>query len=227
MTKTIRAVVFDLDDTLYPEVEYVRSGYRVVAAALAGGEWEPSRIYDLLWQEFDSGDRRRVFNAVLRHIGKEDSPEEITRLVEIYRQHRPELTLDREVREILEILKSQFRLGIITDGFLPAQKLKVQALHLESDFDSICYTEELGREYWKPAPKAFETMGRALQCEPQHCVYVADNPAKDFIAPNQLGWQSVQLQCAWQIHKDKTAPLEGKAQLTIHHLRELLPFGER
>lgn len=222
MNKTIRAVVFDLDDTLYPEVEYVRSGYRVVAAALARGEWDPSRIYDLLWQEFESGDRRRVFNAVLRHIGKEDSPEEITRLVEIYRQHRPELTLDRKVREILETLKAQCKLGLVTDGFLPAQKLKVQALDLSSHFDAICYTEELGREYWKPAPKAFEMMSRTLQCNPQHCVYVADNPAKDFIAPNQLGWQSIQLQCDWQIHKDKTAPPEGQAQATIRRLNTLL-----
>ena len=83
MSKTIRAVVFDLDDTLYPEVEYVRSGYRVIAATLSGGDWDQNRIYDLLWQEFSEGDRRRVFNVVLRQIGKNDSPEEITRLVEI------------------------------------------------------------------------------------------------------------------------------------------------
>ncbi len=48
--RTVQAVVFDLDDTLYPEVEYVRSGYRVVAAALAGGERDQSRIYELLWR---------------------------------------------------------------------------------------------------------------------------------------------------------------------------------
>jgi len=222
MTKTIRAVVFDLDDTLYPEVEYVRSGYRVVAAALAGEKLDQNQIYDLLWREFESGDRRRVFNAVLRHIGKEDSPEEIARLIEIYRQHQPELTLDRDVREILKTLKSQFKLGLVTDGFLPAQKLKVQALDLASHFDAICYTEELGREYWKPATKAFEMMSCTLQCDPQHCVYVADNPAKDFIAPNQLGWQSIQLQCDWQIHKDKTAPPGGRAQATIRRLNTLL-----
>ena len=220
--RTVRAIVFDLDDTLYPEREYVQSGYRVIAAALASEEWDRSRIYDLLWQEFESGDRRRVFNSILRQMDREDSPEEITRLVKIYRQHRPELTLDRDVRALLETLKSQFKLGLVTDGFLPAQKLKVQALDLESFFDSICYTEELGREYWKPATKAFERISRALQCEPQQCVYVADNPAKDFIAPNQLGWQSIELQCDWQIHKDKTAPPEVQAQATVQRLNTLL-----
>jgi len=220
--RTVRAIVFDLDDTLYPEVEYVRSGYRVVAAALAGEKLDQDQIYDLLWQEFERGDRRRVFNSILRQMDREDSPEEVTRLIEIYRQHRPELTLDREVRELLETLKSQFKLGLVTDGFLPAQKLKVQALDLELFFDSICYTEELGREYWKPATKAFERMSRALQCEPQQCVYVADNPAKDFIAPNQLGWRSIQLQCDWQIQKDKTAPPEGQAQATVQRLNTLL-----
>ena len=222
--RTVRAIVFDLDDTLYPEREYVQSGYRVVAAALAGGEWEPTRIYNLLWREFERGDRRRVFNTVLRQMGRVDSPEEITRLVELYRQHRPELTLDRDVRETLEILKSQYKLGVITDGFLPAQKWKVQALDLESFFDSICYTEELGRESWKPATKAFEMMSRTLQCEPQQCAYVADNPAKDFLAPNQLGWLSIQLQCDRQIPKDHTAPPGGEARFVIRQLRELAPF---
>jgi len=225
--RTVQAVVFDLDDTLYPEREYVQSSYRVVAATLAGGEWDQNRIYDLLWQEFERGDRRRVFNTVLQHMGREDSPEEITQLIELYRQHRPELTLDRDVRDILETLKAQFKLGLVTDGFLPAQKLKVQALGLESHFDSLCYTEELGRDYWKPATKAFERMSRALQCEPQQSVYVADNPAKDFIAPNQLGWLSIQLQCDGQIHQAHPAPLAGQPQITIHHLGELLDYLAR
>jgi putative hydrolase of the HAD superfamily len=225
LTQTIRAVVFDLDDTLYPEIAYVQSGYRVIAAVLAGGDWDQNRFYDLLWQEFEQGDRRRVFNTVLRHLGKNDAPEEITRLIEIYRQHRPELTLDREVKEILDTLTIRYKLGLITDGFLPAQKLKVEALELESFFDSISYTEELGREYWKPATYAFEIMSQKLECDPDQCVYVADNPAKDFIAPNQLGWQSIQLQCDWQIYKDNPAPPESQAQTTIHSLSTLLEIA--
>ncbi len=222
MTQTVRAVVFDLDDTLYPEREYVRSGYHVIANTLVDTEWTQTQIFDLLWQEFERGDRRRVFNTVLQHMGREDTPEEISRLVEIYRQHQPVLTLGQEVREIIEILSAQYKLGIITDGFLPAQRLKVQALELESHFDSICYTEELGREYWKPATKAFEMMSQTLQCEPQQCTYVADNPVKDFIAPNQLGWLSIQSECEGQIHQGNPTPSVGQPQIIIHHLGELL-----
>ncbi|MBN1846079.1 MAG: HAD family hydrolase [Sedimentisphaerales bacterium] len=221
VAQTIRAVVFDLDDTLYPERDYVRSGYRVIAADLAGGDWNPDRIFALLWRQFEQGDRRRVFNAVLRRMGRRDSPEEIARLVAIYRGHRPDLSLEVEVGQSLSRLRPRYRLGLITDGFLPAQRLKVEALGLPPYFDHIIYTEELGRDCWKPAPQAFDIMSRTLQCPAPACLYVADNPAKDFLAPNRLGWRTVQLQLPGQVHDGAIPPAGGAAGDTVGTWSEL------
>lgn len=81
----------------------------------------------------------------------------------------------------------------MTDGYLPTQRLKVQALGIEGYFAAIVYTEELGRQFWKPSPRGFERLMELLKARPEQMVYVADNETKDFIAPNQLGMLTIQL----------------------------------
>jgi putative hydrolase of the HAD superfamily len=217
----ISAVLFDLDDTLYPERDYVRSGFQAIAKHLADSQKDVDSLYSLLEQAFEQGPRDKVFNTVLKLWGRHDSEQVIRELVNIYRNHLPNLKLDQQVSAILSRLKQQFKLGLLSDGFLPAQKLKVQALQLQDSFDHIIYTEELGRDFWKPSPQAFIIMSDTLAVPPPQCVYVADNPAKDFVAPNQLGWQTVQLKQNFQIHTDNETAPTGQAQKIIYHLGEL------
>ncbi len=196
----VKAIVFDLDDTLLPEVEYVRSGFRAVASRLARPGYDVDKIFDMLYLQFQNGSRDKVFNNVLLELKQADNPQVIAELVSIYRCHRPVLKLDKKLHEMLKNLQKSYKTGIITDGFLPAQKLKIQALQIEPYFNKIIYTEQLGRAYWKPAPQAFIMMAEALHVSPASCVYIADNPRKDFIAPNQLGWQTVQVNLPQKVH---------------------------
>jgi len=221
LRESVTAVVFDLDDTLYPERDYVCSGFKVIARHLADAEHDANSVYKLLEEAFKHGPRDRIFNRVLKLLGRQDSEQVIRELVKLYRDHAPTLKLDKQVASTLRKLKRHFKLGLLTDGYLPAQKLKVQALKLQDTFDHVIYTEELGREFWKPAVMAFEMMSQALAVEPRRCVYVADNPAKDFVAPHQLGWQTVQLKQDFQVHPDPEPAPRGQAQNIIHHLTEL------
>ena len=79
----------------------------------------------------------------------------------------------------------------------------------------------MGRECWKPSPAGFRAVRETLGQADAACAYVADNPAKDFVAPNALGWRTVQLLCAGQIHSANPAPEAGRAQTTIASLDEL------
>ena len=70
-----RALLIDLDDTLYDEGDYVRSGFRVVAARLAllfPGTSE-ARIYQSMLTELNANGRGKVFDRALESIGQ--SPE--------------------------------------------------------------------------------------------------------------------------------------------------------
>lgn len=206
----LEAVVFDLDDTLYLETDYVRSGFRAVAAVLAdkGGDAEPIR--ELLWRAFEQGPRERVFNSVLKELGRSEDGALIEGLVKCYREHRPVLQLEEPMRELLGRLRGLYRLGLLTDGFLPAQRYKVEALELADAFDCIIYTEQLGRAFWKPAVAGFELMSEKLGCKGSGCVYVADNVKKDFIGPHRLGWRTIRLVRPGQVHND--GPGGGQAQ---------------
>ena len=145
-------------------------------------------------------------------------------LITRYREHRPDIQLASEVREMLEGLRGRYKLGLLTDGYLPAQKLKVAALEIENCFDYIVYTEELGRAHWKPSSLGFERMVAALDCSHKHCVYVGDNPAKDFIAPNQLGWMTIQLRTSQGIYHDQATSEPASADRTFSDMVEMTAY---
>lgn len=225
----ITTLVFDLDDTLYDEVEYCRSGFASVAEFLVDLPGMPTseRIFERLWGQFTAGNRTRTFNTALDELGIAYNDNLIAELVKVYRNHLPKITLPQDSRDVLDNLSSRYILALLTDGFLPAQKLKVQALRIEKYFKCIIYTEELGREFWKPSPAGFEKIVRTLNAKPENCVYVADNEEKDFIAPNKLGLLTIQIIRPARVHTSGSAQPDAAARFTIHKISELPALLEK
>jgi len=225
----VTTVVFDLDDTLYDEIEYCRSGLSAVAKFLADLPQRPAaeRILNVFWKQFTAGNRTKVFDAALNQLGIDYDDRFITELVKVYRNHVPGISLPRDSRDVLRQLKGKYTLALLTDGFLPAQQLKVQALGIEKYFKCIIYTEQLGREFWKPSPAGFEKIMQTLNERPQNMVYVADNQEKDFIAPNKLGFSTIQIIRPARIHKDScTEPFAVPLQV-IHEISQLPDLLEK
>ncbi len=203
----ITTVIFDVDDTLYDEIDYCRSGFQAVAQFLvnSGGlrrEIDAQEIYDAFWKHFCLGNRDRTFNAGLDELGIEYNDEVILSLVSMYRRHEPHLKLPEDTAKILESLVDHFHLAVLTDGYLPAQELKLKALKVMHYFKHILYTESLGRSYWKPNPKGFEMLVKKLGVNPYDCVYVGDNATKDFIPPNQLRMGTIQIVRPNRLHNE-------------------------
>ena len=219
----ITTVVFDLDDTLYDELDYCRSGMAAVAAFLSQRPGSPAsdQIYAVLWDVFIHEDRRRTFNIALERLGLPYDQTLIAELVRVYRNHKPQLTLPQETHQVLEASASEYDLALLTDGFLPAQKYKVEALGIAHRFEPIVYTEELGREFWKPSPVGFEKILAHLHAEPHQAVYVADNPIKDFIAPNQLGFATIRVRRPNRIHSADVNQADARAKYEIRTLGDL------
>ena len=169
----IDAVVFDLDDTLYAERDYVRSGFLATA---------PDK-FEELWQAFLAG--KPAFDTVV--------PEQKEQALRVYREHMPDIALFPGVREMLvRIRRSGRKLGMITDGRPEGQRAKITALQLWDMFDEIIITDELGGiEFRKPNPRAFELMQQKIRIPFERMCYVGDNAKKDFIAPNHLGIQTI------------------------------------
>ncbi len=219
----ITVVVFDLDDTLYDEIDYCRSGFAAVAEYLANlpGVHPADRIFAALWGQFSAGNRTKTFNAALDELDIAFDSIRIKQLVDVYRNHVPRIALPDESREILDELRTKYKLALLTDGFLPAQQLKVRALGIEGYFAVIIYTEQLGREFWKPSPVGFEKIMYDLGAEPDNMVYIADNENKDFIAPNSLGFSTIRLVRPAGMHAAGCDEPGAKAQHETRRIEQL------
>ncbi len=205
-------VVFDLDDTLYLERDYVASGLRAVAARLAAGP-AAEALAAGLWRRFESGARGTLFDELLEHHPEFRPLCSVPELVQCYRAHSPKLELLPGVPALLDRCRARgHALAVITDGACASQQAKVAALGLSAWAEPVILTDRWGRDYWKPHPRAFEAVASALELPAQALIYVADNPAKDFYAPNRLGWQSVRLRLPGQLHEHLESAADPLAQ---------------
>ncbi len=200
MDKKNVCVVFDLDDTLYLERDYVRSGFRVV------GEWCAERLGLEGVQEqaqalFDQGRRGDIFDAALDRLGVGRDAGTVSTMVRIYREHAPQIKLLPDAVECLARLQDRVYLGLLTDGNPVSQWAKIDALGLRDRFDTTVVTGEWGIEFSKPHVRGY----RHLESQSGTCsgrfVYVADNPSKDFLAPRTLGWNGIRVRRPAGLHE--------------------------
>ncbi len=182
---TVRGIIFDLDDTLYSEKEYVRSGYQAVSEYL-GGHYE-----EKLWKFFEEG--KFAIDELLKDLHRENEKEAV---LNVYRNHKPTIHLYDGVKEMIEqYQKNGYKVGIITDGRPEGQRNKIEALGLDKIVDDMIITDELGGiQFRKPCDIAFRIMQTKWRLPASEMVYVGDNPNKDFQAPQQLGMKSIWVQ---------------------------------
>ncbi len=218
----IKCIVFDLDDTLYDEIDYYKSGFTVISheAAKEFG-LKDKAVFDVLWEVFNSGNHKTTFNETAEKLGVVLDKNYIEKLINIFRNHNPAIVLPCETRTVLEDLKSRYKLGLITDGYLPAQEYKVKALDVKKYFDCIIYTESLGRAFWKPSPVSFQKLLARLNVFSEQCVYVADKLRKDFLAPNKLGFKTIRILRKNRLHKSQAPSKEALPQYEINIITEL------
>jgi putative hydrolase of the HAD superfamily len=174
----IRALIFDLDDTLYPEKDFVLSGYRAVARYVAdGGGCNFDRAFAVMAAALQAQGRHGAFPALLAQFPGRPIP--MDELVDVYRRHIPEISLFPGYRALLQEFARHYRLGVITDGLPAVQERKVRALGLEGILDKIVYSWEYGQDREKPHPHSFSLMMESLDTEPASSLFVGDNPDKD------------------------------------------------
>jgi putative hydrolase of the HAD superfamily len=213
-------VIFDLDDTLYPERSFAISAFEAVGAWAQQALQVDGLGHDMV-RLLDDGHLGKIFRKALEQRGIDAA--HAPRLIEVYRQHQPgHLTLYPDAGPALDRVASASPIGLITDGTVAVQQAKVRALGIASRFQRIIYTHEAGgRDFAKPHAGSFEAMQAALGAPGDRFVYVGDNPAKDFLAPNRMGWTTVQVVRPQRIHAGAIAIEGGAAQHVVETLADL------
>lgn len=185
-------VVFDLDDTLYQEIDFLKSGYFHISSIIQ--PLTGHNVYQemMCWYE----QKQNVFQLL---IEKYRLPYKIDELVGFYRQHYPNISLYAGARTFLELLfQKKIPIGLLTDGYSITQRHKIQALSIETYLSDIIISEEFGTQ--KPSMSNYLYFQDKF---PNHTfIYIADNFSKDFISPNALNWITIGLlDCGLNIHQ--------------------------
>ena len=176
-------VVFDLDDTLYKEIDFVKSAYIYISNYInVRFNLDLSRnIEKCLAGEVD------FFDLINSRLPLDQSLS-IDKYLELYRFHYPDISLSRDASVFLDnISKKNIDFSIITDGRSVSQNNKINALGLNHRAKTIIISEETG--YEKPHVHNFKIIEHAYP--DKTLLYIADNTSKDFIAPNSLKWDTV------------------------------------
>lgn len=215
-------IVFDLDDTLFLEKDFVFSGFRAVASWLEENKMLGySKFYNACVSLYDEGKRSNIFNHVLNEHNFSYGASFISELVNIYRSHFPEVSLFPEAKMILQKLHGEYNLAIITDGYLNTQVNKVKALGVEKYFDFVVYSDLGGRDAWKPSPWSYLQVMNHYGCVGKECVYIGDNIAKDFITAKKLNWKTIYVKRADGVYSDFPTSEEYEAHHKIDSLLHL------
>jgi len=212
---TIRCVVFDVDDTLYLERDYVRSGFAAVGRLLAASHGY-AEFEEAAWQRFEAGARGRIFDDVLQACGV---VADIDSLVTCYRRHEPAIELLPDARDCLERLAPEVSLAAITDGPADSQHAKLTALGVARWITLGIVTADLGEGLGKPHPRSFELVEQHFGVPGHSCAYIGDNPRKDFAGAKPRGWTTVRVRRAGGLHFD--APSKPDVDREILDLTEL------
>ena len=222
----IKAIIFDLDDTLYSERQYVFSGFKAVSIWLENTySYDSKKTLDDFKSDFLSCNRGKNFDRWASKNGLL-SKELISEMIKIYRNHIPKIKPFPGIVEMLTLIKRKVKLGLVSDGYLKVQQLKLASLQLEQYFDAIIFSDQLGRKYWKPSIKPYLKVLDKLEVDKKSAIYVADNPLKDFKGPNLLGMKSVRVRFKDGNYLHMTPPaveyLAGETVNSITKLSELL-----
>lgn len=187
----MKALVFDLDDTLYNEADFVHGAFKEVAQYLSKKySIACEELYRAMLRLLANNGRGRILNDICALY---DLSEDISSLVEVYRNSAPRISLYEDAEHFLKYCRGKCKLGLVTDGIHYVQWNKIRLLGLEKCFDSIIVTDDHGKDFWKPSIKPYVKMAEELGAAFDEMICIGDNPRKDFCGAKQLGIYTVRI----------------------------------
>jgi putative hydrolase of the HAD superfamily len=191
--KCFMILIFDLDDTLYRELDFVEGGFRNVAGLLEEELGLSSeRTYRRLVKLLNDNGRGRVFDMFLLEQGIY-SKERLMECVSRYRYGPRSLSLSDTNKKLLRELKTKFTMYVVTDGNKSVQKFKADLLGLHLYFERVLPTHSFGKNRAKPSIYCFQKIAEWERVPMSELIYIGDNPEKDFVGLKSAGGKTVRL----------------------------------
>jgi putative hydrolase of the HAD superfamily len=193
----IRAIFFDIDDTLYDSTKLTTMARRNSIKAMVDAGlpvMDEDEVYSLLEdiiKRFGSNYGKH-YDELLKELGLEWNPKIIAAGVVAYEHTKVGYLkpFPRVVPTLLE-LKKDYKLGVISNGLAVKQWEKLVGLGIYHLFDIVATSEELG--YTKPQKEIFEFPMRKLGLKPEECIMVGDRLDTDIAGAKKAGMQTIRI----------------------------------
>ncbi|MFE7469507.1 HAD family hydrolase [Streptomyces sp. NPDC057499] len=221
---TIRAVLWDIDDTIFDytradrlglrrqlEQEGLPDGYATVEQALLA--WRT--ITETQWARFAAGEvgfheqrRDRVREFAARPLTDAEADEWFARHATHY---EAAWELFPDVLPALDLLAGGYRHAVLSNSSIRNQDHKLRVLGVRDRFEAVVCAVELGVS--KPEAGAFHAACEALDLEPGEVAYVGDEPDIDAAGAAAAGLRGIWLDRKERGGRPELLRIEGLDQL--------------
>ena len=236
-SRPARAVLFDLDDTLFDDQFSSRAGLAVLRSTFPMLASEPfptfERRYRVILEETHlhvltgaltpAEARRERFTRFLSESFPASS-EDVESAAALYAAaHRASRRPVPGVLALLQHLRTHVKIGVVTNNVVVEQVEKLRELGMESLVDVLVVSEEVGVA--KPHPAIFHAALERLACAPDEVVMVGDSWENDILGASRVGIRSVWLNRYAAPHPDETVAPQLTELAPLDQIAGLLLFG--
>jgi HAD superfamily hydrolase (TIGR01549 family) len=231
----IKAVFFDLDDTLhdhlYPFSKAFKDSFPTLYEQVdVVSLYKKFRDFsDLLWKKYSYQEltleelriARMVMASEYFQIGITN--EQASKFQAQYELNLENLQLFAEVPELINSMKAKGKLvGIITNGPVQHQFNKINSLGLTSyvSREHIFISDEVGVA--KPNKQIFHHAAQKVNMIPSEIVYIGDSWPNDVVAPMEAGWKAI-----WYNHRKRLPGTDHKPLAVIDHLLSIIDIIDK
>lgn len=219
-----KAVLWDLDDTLYSRRDAARQLFPGMFKSLLYPDRDDAFLHEAADYMMTQVPRNSMihetaFQALMAKYPP-DSPYVRSRCVDYYYAHMRDFVVPSP--EPLEVVKKLKAMGIkvaivtnITPDLLESQKAKVKALGIAHLFDAVIYSAEFGIH--KPDRRIFDHAAAILGVPNDQCVFVGDDPNSDI-----AGALGAEMEAVWLDRWESDGRFADDPK--VHRVRSVLEY---